>query len=84
MVKLIGPAWTIVIVAVPKRLVSGLDVATTVTVAVVGTVAGAVYKPLASMVPQAGEHDVAVGEIRIGGGGLHQQPGYVVGSGIGC
>ena len=50
-------------VAVPKRLVSGLDVATTVTVAVVGTLDGAVYKPLASILPQVGEHVVAVGEI---------------------
>lgn len=40
-----------------------MEVAITVTVAVAGTVAGAVYKPLASMEPQPGEQVVAVGEM---------------------
>jgi hypothetical protein len=52
-------------VAVEKRVVSNLEVAITVTVGVVGTVVGAVYNPLASIVPQAEEQLVAVGEIRL-------------------
>jgi hypothetical protein len=40
-----------------------LEVATTVTVGVAGTVAGAVYKPVASTDPHVGEQLVAVGEI---------------------
>lgn len=40
--KLMGPPCAMVTVAVPKREVSSLEVATTVRVAVVGTVAGAV------------------------------------------
>ena len=39
-----------------------MEVATTETVAVVGTVAGAVYRPWASMLPQPGEQLVDVGE----------------------
>ena len=60
-----GPACTTVTVAVAKRVVSSFEVAITVTVGVVGTVAGAVYKPLASIEPHPGEQVVAVGEIML-------------------
>ena len=60
-----GPAWTTVTVAVAKRVVSSLEVAMTVTVGVAGTVAGAVYKPVASTEPHPGEQLVAVGEIAL-------------------
>lgn len=47
-----GPPWMIVMVPIAKRVVSALEVATTVNVAVVGMAVGAVYKPLVSMEPQ--------------------------------
>ena len=62
---MIGPACTTVTVAVAKRVVSSLEVAITVTVAVLGTVPGAVYKPAASIAPHPGEQLVAVGEITL-------------------
>jgi hypothetical protein len=40
--KLMGPAWTTVMVPLAKRVVSCFDVAMTLTVGVLGTVPGAV------------------------------------------
>jgi hypothetical protein len=45
--------------------VSSFETAITVTVAVLGTVAGAVYKPVASTEPQPGEQLVDVGEMLV-------------------
>ena len=77
-----GPAWTTVTVAVAKRVVSSFEVAITVTVAVLGTVAGAVYKPVVSIDPHPGEQVAAVGRI-VGARGLRDQPGYVIGNRVG-
>ena len=52
-------------VAVAKRVVSSFEVAITVTVAVAGTVVGAVYRPVVSIEPHPGEQLVAVGEITL-------------------
>ena len=52
-------------VAVAKRVVSSFEVAITVTVAVLGTVVGAVYKPVVSIEPHPGEQLVAVGEMTL-------------------
>src|SRR5579859_2554773 len=52
--KVIGPPVMMVMVPMAKRVVSPLEVATMVRVAVVGTVVGALYKPFWSMEPQAG------------------------------
>src|ERR1041385_4277187 len=52
--KVIGPPWITVTVATAKRVASALDVATTLRLAVVGSVPGAVYFPVSSIEPQPG------------------------------
>ena len=48
-----------------KRVVSNLEVAITVTAGVAGKVDGAVYRPVVSIDPHAGEQLVAVGRIAV-------------------
>ena len=60
--KVIGPPVMMVMVPRAKRVGSALELATTVSVAVVGTVDGATYLPVASMEPQAGLHVVSWGK----------------------
>ena len=54
--NVMSPAVTIVMVPIANRVGSATEVATRVAVAFVGTVAGAVKSPLASIEPQAGLH----------------------------
>ena len=60
--NVMGPPVMMVTTAVAKRVASALDIATTVSIAVVGTVAGARYFPFASMMPQPGLQDGLAGK----------------------
>lgn len=59
--KVIGPAVAMVIVPIANRVGSAFEVTTRVAVAVVGTVAGAVKRPFASIEPHAGLQVVSCG-----------------------
>ena len=65
--KVMGPPWMMVMVPIEKRVVSDLEVATMISVAVVGTALGAVYVaavlvvPVAVIVPQVGLQLVSEG-----------------------
>ena len=60
--NVMGPAVTMVMVPIAKRVGSALEVATRVTVAAVGMAEGAVYRPVVvSMCPHVGSQVVNCG-----------------------
>jgi len=59
--KVMGPAVAMVMVPIANRVGSAFEVATRVAVAFVGTVEGAVYRPLASIEPHPGLQVVSCG-----------------------